>query len=162
MGRKGQMPKKSMPTKSAGGEGGTGNSITNPTESLLVPLNSRTNVGCSPVDAVGSYQLVQKSARQPIINRPLCLNTLFVLNKEEEVTLSLPQDQKVSVRTTGISQLTIKRTTHHAWGSRLEIDIRPMQGEADVEINKELFPIPPGFAGQIWLEGRQAFWGLRR
>ena len=149
-----------LDTDTGGGMGGTGNSVDKPEEALLVPLNSKSQIACHSGDVIGRYQLSRTAAKQPAINRPLCLNTLFVLDGGEEVTLSLPSEQTVTARATGTSRLQITRITHHAWGSRIEIEINPMQGQADAKINNEVFSIPPGFTGQIWIEGRQAFWGL--
>ena len=151
-----------LDTDTGGGMGGTGNSVDNPDEALLVPLNSKTQVTCRSGDVIGSYQLSHGAARQAILTRPLCLNTVFVLNEGEEVMLSLPSEQTVSVKATGTSRLQITRTTHHAWGARLEIEINPVQGQADAKINSGVFLIPLGFVGQIWIEGSQAFWGLRK
>ena len=155
------LPSK-LDTDTGGGMGGTGNSVDNPDEALLVPLNSKTQVTCRSGDVIGSYQLLREAARQAILTRPLCLNTVFVLNEGEEVMLSLPSEQTVSVKATGTSRLQITRTTHHAWGARLEIEINPVQGQADAKINSGVFLIPLGFVGQIWIEGSQAFWGLRK
>ncbi len=149
-------------TDTGGGMGGTGNSVDNPAEALLVPLNSKTQVTCRSGDVIGSYQLSRAADTQAILTLPLCLNTVFVLNAGEEVMLSLPSEQTVSVRATGTSRLQITRTTHHAWGTRLEIEISPVQGQADARINNGVFPIPFSFVGQIWIEGGQAFWGLRK
>ena len=151
-----------LDTGTGGGMGGTGNSVDNPDEALLVPLNSKTQVTCRSGDVIGSYQLSHSAAKQPNANRPLCLNTVFVLNEGEEVMLSLPSEQTVSVKTTGTSRLQITRTTHHAWGARLEIEINPVKGQADAKINSGVFLIPLGFVGQIWIEGSQAFGGLRK
>jgi hypothetical protein len=151
-----------LDTDTGGGMGGTGNSVDNPDKALLVPLNSKSQVACRSGAVIGSYQLSHSAARQPIHNRPLCLNTVFVLNEGEEVVLSLPSGQTVTVKATGTSRLQITRTTHHAWGARLEIEINPVEGQADAKINSGVFPIPLGFVGQIWIEGGQAFWGLRK
>ena len=79
-----------LDTDTGVGMGGTGNSVDNPDEALLVPLNSKTQVTCRSGDVIGSYQLLREAARQAILTRPLCLNTVFVLNEGEEVMLSLP------------------------------------------------------------------------
>ena len=150
-----------LDTDTGGGMGGTGNSVDNPDEALLVPLNSKTEVTCRSIDVIGSYALSHRAAKQPNVNRPLCLDTVFVLNEDEEVMLSLPSEQTVTVKATGISRLRITRNTHHAWGARLEIEISPVQGQADAKINNGVFLIPLGFVGQVWIEGSQAFWGLR-
>ena len=150
-----------LDTDTGGGMGGTGNSVDKPEQALLVPLNSKSQIACHSGDVIGRYQLSRTAAKQPAINRPLCLNTLFVLDGGEEVMLSLPSEQTVSVKATGTSRLQITRTTHHAWGARLEIEINPVQGQADAKINSGVFLIPLGFVGQIWIEGSQAFWGLR-
>ena len=151
-----------LDSDTGGGMGGTGISVDNPDEALLVPLNSKTQVTCPSGDVIGSYQLSHSAARQTIHNRPLCLNTVFVLNEGEEVMLSLPSEQTVTVKAKGTSRLQVTRTIHHAWGVRLQIEIDPVKGQAEAKINSGVFLIPLGFVGQIWIEGSQAFWGLRK
>lgn len=149
-------------TDTGGGVGGTGNSVDNPDKSLLVPLNSRSQVACSIEDSIGTYQLSGVVENQSTFSRPLCIDSVFVLNEGEEVTLSLPLGQTITVKATGTSRLQITRDNYHARGARLKIEISPVKSQAEAKINSRELLIPSDFVGQIWIQGVQAFWGLRK
>lgn len=155
-------PPPQLDTETGGGMGGTGNSTTDSADIPLAPLNSKTETPCSSIDIIGSYQISKRVTDYGFASKSLCLNTVIVLNEDERILLELPSEHKISIKTTGISRLQFKKSSHHVWESRLEIEITPLQGKADVTINSTPFLIPFGFVGSIWIEGSQAFWGLQK
>jgi hypothetical protein len=95
----------------------------------------------------------------------LCLNTIFTLTTGQQVTLFLPNDQRIGVEPQGPkseARLQTRLVSHRIWGDRLEIDIFAYQGNAVAKINTADLQIPEGFVGQVSVEGSQTFFSLRR
>jgi hypothetical protein len=167
-----------------GGMGGTGHSVDDPRGMPLVPLSSTSQSPCPAGQTIGRYTLsttpstpnaggstVAGSAAggapsSPFSTQsPLCLNTIFTLTMGQQVTFFLPNDLRISAQTQGLkseARIQTRVVSHRIWGERLEIDIFAYEGSALARINAGELQIPTGFVGQIWVEGSQAFFSLRK
>ena len=171
-------------TDTGGGMGGTGHTVDNPQGMPLVPLSSTSQVPCPAGQTIGRYTLlalpsapkaVGSSAAEsassaptsspPSAQNPLCLNTIFTLTMGQQVTLFLPNDQRIGVEPQGPkseARLQTRLVSHRIWGDRLEVDIFAYQGNAVAKVNTADLQIPEGFVGQVSVEGSQSFFSLRK
>ncbi len=142
-----------------GGMGGTGHTVDDPRGMPMVPLSSTTRIGCSADKVVGRYLLSEQGSSS---QGQLCEQTIFTITAGKAITLFLPIEQSISVESAGEVRLQVRRTNHHAWGPRIEVDLFSRKGEARAKINGSPLDIAEGFVGQVSVEQGQTFFRLRR
>lgn len=142
-----------------GGMGGTGHTVDKPEGMPIVPLSTTTRLDCPEAKVVGRYFLNRQGGNN---QGQLCEQAIFAITARQTVTLVFPNDQEIAVESAGEVRLQVRRTIHHAWGPRIEIDIFPTKGEAKAKINGSGLDIAQGFVGQVSVEQGQTFFRLRR
>jgi len=142
-----------------GGMGGTGYTVDKPEGMPVVPLGDATRPDCLADQVVGSYLLSQEGSSS---QGQLCEQTIFLITAGHTVTLVFPNDQRIAVESAGEVRLQVRRTIHHAWGPRIEIDVFPTKGAAKAKVNDGVLDIAEGFVGQVSVEQGQMFFGMRR
>lgn len=151
-------------TPTGGGMGGTGNTPEPTHPKQIIPLNDQKTLKCSREDAVGEYLLESPGAIAQgglTSTQPLCVEAHFYLRAKDRLRLRLKTGQELDLESKGEASIYLKRSTGRL-GAQLEISIHATKEGVNVRLNKDLLVVQEGYVGQIWIDGAQVFWGLRR
>jgi len=144
--------------------GGTGNTPEPTHPRQIIPLNDQKTLKCSREDAVGEYLLESPGAIAQgglRSTQPLCVEAKFYLRSKDRLRLRLKTGQELDLESKGEASIYLKRSTGRL-GAQLEISIHATKEGVNVRLNKDLLVVQEGYVGQIWIDGAQMFWGLRR
>jgi hypothetical protein len=151
-------------TATGGGMGGTGNTATPSSPPGVIPLNDRKASICKQDDVVGEYRWESEDSsaqgRQKLL-QPLCIDASFNLQAKARLVLRLTTGQELVFQSNGNGIVGLKRSTGKL-GTQLEISVYAAKESVRVRLRQDLFIIPEGYVGQIWIDGAQMFWGLNR
>lgn len=144
--------------------GGTGNTPEPTHPQQIIPLNDQKTLKCSREDAVGEYLLESPGAIAQgglTSTQPLCVGAHFYLRAKDRLRLRLKTGQELDLESKGGASIYLKQSTGRL-GAQLEINIHATTESLSVLHNKDLLVVPERYVGQIWIDGAQMFWGLRR
>jgi hypothetical protein len=151
-------------TATGGGMGGTGNTIEPGKSSGIIPLQDKKALACAEEELLGEYHLesANVNAQGGIRSmQPLCDGVRFPLGAKDRLEFRLRTGQEMGFESKGEGSIDLKRKTG-TLGTQLEINVYATKESVGVRLNKDLLVVQEGYVGQIWIDGAQMFWGLRR
>ena len=113
---------------------------------------------------VGEYRWESEdssSEGSPKLLQPLCVDASFNPQAKARLALRLTTGQELVFQSNGNGTVGLKRSTGKL-GTQLEINVYATRESVRVRLRQDLFIIPEGYIGQIWIDGAQMFWGLNR